>query len=339
MTDDAPNALHGLLASCLDEDRATRLAQMLAIHPALARAETGRVSRAVIAQALTMALFDALLARVPAARDHVESVVASQRKVVFDHGALRTVASPHCGALPQGDAAFARILKPLGYEVAAVYPLPRIAMTGRAYRHRDYPEDIPQFFVSELHPERFSRPFQEAVARVLSSSRDPLTRRALRLLARLERDHALSMDEAMTLVTDLIVCLDRQHDMPRLDDYETLLRESPEMAWIATEGNAFNHATDRVANVVSLAEAQRQAGRPIKDMIEVSSSGRVRQTAFKAALVERDFIDSDGHLARRTVPGSYYEFITRDPLPDGTGLDLAFDSANAQGIFKMTSTV
>jgi hypothetical protein len=40
---------------------------------------------------------------------------------------------------------------------------------------------------------------------------------------------------------------------------------------------------------------------------------------------------------RRLVPGSFYEFITREPLPNG-GLDLRFDSANAQGIFKMTAT-
>jgi hypothetical protein len=36
------------------------------------------------------------------------------------------------------------------------------------------------------------------------------------------------------------------------------------------------------------------------------------------------------------VPGSFFEFITRAPLPDGSGLDLAFDAANAQQIFAMT---
>jgi hypothetical protein len=39
------------------------------------------------------------------------------------------------------------------------------------------------------------------------------------------------------------------------------------------------------------------------------------------------------------VPGSFYEFITRDRYNDNAGnnkLDLRFDSSNAQGIFKMT---
>jgi hypothetical protein len=40
------------------------------------------------------------------------------------------------------------------------------------------------------------------------------------------------------------------------------------------------------------------------------------------------------------VNGSFYEFITRLPLPEEEGkhgLDLSFDSSNAQAIFKMTA--
>lgn len=70
----------------------------------------------------------------------------------------------------------------------------------------------------------------------------------------------------------------------------------------------------------------------------MSASGRVRQTAFKAQPVSRDFV-TDAGLETRAVPGSFHEFITRDTFVDDTGatrLDLRFDSANAQGIFKMT---
>lgn len=112
------------------------------------------------------------------------------------------------------------------------------------------------------------------------------------------------------------------------------------MAWISTEGNAFNHATDHVADVFATADELRAKGQPIKDKVEVSASGRVRQTAFKAAQVEREFIDADGQRVSRIVPGSFYEFITRDRYTDEAGndkLDLRFDSSNAQGIFKMTA--
>ena len=338
MNDDVTKILHELLTSCRNEACATRLLQTIAIHPMTNNTEPGHVSRAIIAQALTMVLFDDLLSRVPTARDYVNSAIVAGRKIEFDHGALRTVAV-QSGALPQGDGAITRILIPLGYEVAAVYPLTRIAMTGRAYRHSDDPEHIPQFFVSELHPERFSPAFQQAVARTLVSSRDPLMPESRTRLDRLARFHALPIGDAAALVANLAACFGRQHDTPRLDDYDTLLGESAEMAWIATEGNTFNHATDRVADVAAVAEEQRRAKRPIKDTVEVSSSGRVRQTAFKAAMVERDFIGKRGRIVQRQVPGSFYEFITRDPLPDGSGLDLGFDAGNAQGIFKMTSAV
>jgi hypothetical protein len=121
-------------------------------------------------------------------------------------------------------------------------------------------------------------------------------------------------------------------------DYETLKAESAEMAWISTEGNAFNHATDRVADVFATAEAQRVAGRAIKEKVEVSTSGRVRQTALIADKVTRGFIDADGQRVERVVPGSFYEFISRDLFPDSKRLDLAFDTGNATGIFNVTAT-
>ena len=119
-------------------------------------------------------------------------------------------------------------------------------------------------------------------------------------------------------------------------DYQTLFAESKEMAWIATEGNAFNHATDRVADVVAVAARQRQLGRPVKPEVEVSASGRVRQTAFRAAMVERLFVGDDGMLGSVSVPGSFHEFITRAEEAPGV-LDLRFDSGNATAIFQMTS--
>ncbi len=330
-------ALARLLATTIGEPRARALLAAIFVHPPLLEEPGEKVSPAILAQALTMILFDDLLERVPTGRAYVEQVLAEGSKVTFDHGALRTVKGLQTGRLPAGDAAFSRILEPLGYGVAAVYPLDRIAMTGRAYTHRDLPQLIPQFFVSELHPEGFSPGFQKAVGRVLASSRDPVTPEGAGLLAELSTEGALAPDGAARLLVVLTGCFARQHEVPALDDYEILLAESPEMAWIATEGNTFNHATSRVADVAALAAAARRAGHPIKDSVETSSNGRVRQTAYRAAMVERAFLDESGRPVSREVPGSFYEFISRDPLPDGSGLDLGFDAGNAQGIFKMTA--
>lgn len=335
--------LQSLVEHAAGPARADALFRLLKVPPSLLDEPGERVSRAVMAQALNMVLFDELLKRVPDARAYTQDQLDAGRQIVYDHGAVRTVALAGMGALPAGEEAIVRVLRPLGYACNGIYPLDRLRMLGRSYVQQDHPEEIAQFFVSELYPERFSDAFQKAVLSVTRSSRDPLSASAAQVLAELEKKGSISLQEGARALPELAACFDRQHDIPSLADYESLLAESPEMAWIATEGNAFNHATDRVEDVHRLADEQRSLGRDIKDAVEISQSGRVRQTAFRAAQVWREFRASDGAIVRKQVPGSFYEFITRLPIVDGSSgksrLDLAFDSSNAQGIFKMTVPV
>ncbi len=333
---DPQTALGALLEASLGSRRASALFESLEIHPSLLAARTDKVSQGVLAMAMNMTLFEEVQRRVPAAEAYVQDQVHSGRRVVFDHGALRTVLAPS-GALPEGQQAFTRFLEPLGYALNGTYPLDHLAMTGRAFAHRDLPEAIPQFFLSELHPGRFSTAFQSATARVLATGRDPLPPWAFPLLEELQATGELPWEAALRLLPNLVACFDRQHGPPDLADYETLLAESAEMAWIATEGNAFNHATDRVPDVVTLTQEQQRLGRPMKEDVEVSVSGRVRQTAYRAAEVDRLFRDAEGRLVLHRVPGSFFEFITRQREADGS-LDLRFDASNAQAIFKMTSS-
>jgi hypothetical protein len=166
-----------------------------------------------------------------------------------------------------------------------------------------------------------------------------LTPDAAALLEQLAAEKSLAFDEAVGLLPTLLSCFDRQHPVPALADYELLLAQSAEMAWIATEGNAFNHATDRVDDVEKLTAEQKALGQPMKDKVEVSGTGRVRQTAFTAARVVREFRAEDGSILRKEVPGSFLEFIARDFVPGEAvkTLDLSFDPSNAQAIFKMTA--
>jgi len=330
-----------LLQSVLDPRSLELSLRALHLPRVLDGSDAGRASRSLISLALNVALFGDLLDRVPTGRAYVNDCLAAGREVVFDHGALRTVALAGMGNLPVGEAAITRVLLPLGYRMNDVYPLGRLGMTGRAYTHADHPEVLPQFFVSELHPERFSSAFLAAVRRVTGSSVDPLTAADLQALALLQQQCWLDTAAATRLIRSLLACFRRQHPVPSWSDYQILLAESAEMAWIATEGNAFNHATDRVASIDDLVAEQRRTGRALKPTIESSRSGRVRQTAFRADMVTREFLRDDGTVVQHQVPGSFYEFIQRDFVSDpATGsrrLDLAFDSNNAQGIFKMTA--
>jgi Domain of unknown function (DUF1338) len=334
------SVLRKTLDKIIGSERTERLFKVLVIHPDLAADPGPQVSRAALAQALNMLLFEDLLIRVPAAKTYIEHCLRDGKTVMHDHGAVRTIALEGMGGLPAGQEAITRILRPLGYALNGVYPLERLKMTGRSHAQADYSEDIAQFFISELHPERFSTSFQSAVQRVTATSKDPVTPEAEALLQKLESASSLSIDDAARLLPILVSVFARQHTEPTLSDYETLLAESPEMAWISTEGNAFNHATDRVADVDQLAAEQKSLGQPMKATVETSQSGRVRQTAYLAARIQRKFRTADGALVEKEVPGSFYEFITRLPLPEEDGkqkLDLSFDSSNAQAIFKMTA--
>ncbi|VVE75915.1 DUF1338 domain-containing protein [Pandoraea sputorum] len=333
--------VQSLLVSLIGEARTDALFTTLNSPSILADFEPGRVTRAELAQAMNMALFEGLLARSQNGRTYTEEAIAAGGGVYFDHGALRTVRWDQNGALPPGEAAFTRILRPLGFKLNGRYPLDRLGMTGRAYAHEDAPEEISQFFVSELHPERFSETFQQAVSRVVGTSKDPLTPAAVGQLWELERDGTLPLESAQALLPVIVGAFARQHDVPSEADYELLLAESAEMAWISTEGNAFNHATDRVEDVFALSDAEKAKGRPMKPEVERSRSGRVFQTAYRADTVRREFRGKNGETVTRDVPGSFYEFITRHREYDTANrcwkIDLRFDAGNAQGIFKMTA--
>ena len=324
-----------LVVAHLGKDDARAALDALEIAPFLLAEQGNAVSRAAFAMAMNVILFHDLLARVPTGAAYVADRLASGGRVLFDHGALRTVrfAQGPTGALPPGEDAFTRIFLPLGYNLAALYPLDRLRMTGRAYSHEDHPEAIPQFFLSELHVDRFAPDVVEAAHRVFDSSVDPLNGVAQTLLARMAEAKEAPLAMAEAALPAIIAAFDRQHQPPTVADYELLLSHSNEAAWIATEGNAFNHATDRVPDVAALADRLKAEDKPMKDRLEISATGRVRQTAFRADSVERPFAGGEW----RTVPGSFYEFISRDLDPATGALDLAFDTGNATGIFAMTS--
>ena len=338
MSDKEQSMLTELLCLTMGQEPAHAALGTLDIPDMFANSASSEVRRETCAMALGIMLFADLLERVPSGRGYVEGEAAAGRKVIFDHGALRTIrfAEGQTGALPGGRDAFARIFEPLGYRVVGTYPLPHLRMVGYVYCHEEHPEILPQYFVSELEVAQFDAGFGQTAHRVFAASADPIDDMSLGLLDCFARTGAIGLEEAAELLPILFSAFGRQHGDVRWRDYESLLAISPEAAWIATEGNAFNHATDRVEDVTALAERLRVEGAPIKQAVEVSQNGRVRQTALLADPVRRTFLDDEGALFEREVPGSFYEFITRDLDPETGGLDLTFDSSNATGIFSMT---
>ena len=335
----AERTFRDLLDGLLGVRDAERLLARVAVPEAFKDLEPCQdVPRALVAQALNMVLLARSMSEVPDLARYAEEIAAgaNPRRIFLDHGAVRSVRHVACGQLPVGQASFSRFLEPLGYREAETYPLPGLRMLGHAWRHEDYPEEVAQYFISELNVDAFSPEFQRVVARIVGTSKDPLSEGSKQALSTLALCGSLPCGEAIALIDNLVACFGRHHDPPRWDDYQRLLEESAEMAWIATEGHTFNHATDRIADVDAQAELERALGRRIKASVEVSSAGSVRQTAFEATTVWRPFLDDAGERIERPVPGSFFELISREQRPDGGGLDLRFDASNAQGIFAMT---
>ncbi len=328
-----PGTVRRLVTAVLGDSAAAAALDALDLAPELG-GSGAMVTRAQLAMALNVLLFADIQARVPQAARYVGECVAGGARIVFDHGALRTI-DGETGALPSGFAAFARLLEPLGYRAVGHYPLPRLRMTGRAFAHNDFPAAIPQFFVSELHVSQLPPAAQAAAARVFGTSADPLGAPELALLGALGTAGESSHAVAAAGLPGLARAFGRHHREPALADYEALLAVSDEAAWIATEGNAFNHMTDRVPDVVALAESLKTRRYRLKASVEHSASGRVHQTAFLADRVTRRFGLADGTMVTRDVPGSFHEMITRDADPAG-GIDLRFDAGNATGIFAVT---
>ena len=271
--------LRALVATQLGGERAAALADGLVVHPTLLQ-PADRASRAVIAQALGIILFDDLLGRVPSAAAYAEDRWAGGRHLLLDHAVVHTVAGVACGELAPGRESVARILRPLGYTS------PTTTGGGRMWSHLDLPDDLPRYLVDEVAADGFSDEFAAAAARVVRSARDPLTGLAQVHLDRLGSDGHLPRHAAESLLGELVACFARHHGTPALEDYETLRAESEEMAWIATEGTAWHHA----AVVVDAPPA---------------ASG-----AVMSATIERSFKVGERATVLRTVPGSYLEVIT-----------------------------
>lgn len=328
--------IYSIVREIIGGIRTDEFSHVILVPEAISSFGDENISRAQLSMSLFLVLYADLLERVPHALEYFNRLKSEEETIFLDHGAVRTVLCSRNGELPEGETALNRILIPLGYFHKHTYPLPKLKMTGRSYTHEDLPGLIPQYFVSEFHPEKVGDDnFEKAVISVVETSRDPLSQQILDDLTFIANNKYLPRERSTNFLQEVAAAFSRQHEVPFLRDYETIKAHSAEMAWITTEGNSFNHATDRVADVMELAENERTIGSPIKDTVEVSGSGTIMQTAYKADAISRPFRLDDNEIIQNDVPGSFFEFITRSKLDDGT-IDLAFDASNATGIFAMT---
>lgn len=227
--------------------------------------------------------------------------------IVNDHIAFRTFQDPRIGidrlAIPFLEA---------GYQAADEYHFEAKKLYARHFQHSD--PALPKVFISELLLNEFSGEFRNTIQRMLDQLPD-----------------VASLAEPLCTVG-------RLWDVPYAD-YEILSEQSEYAAWMAAHGFCANHFTVFVNALTTIDSLQalnalllnegfalNQEGGAIKGSPEVY----LEQSSTIASVVDVPF--QDGVHA---VPGCYYEFARRYPLPNGTLFE-GFVAKSADKIFEST---
>ena len=227
--------------------------------------------------------------------------------IVNDHIAFRTFQDPRIGidqlAIPFLEA---------GYQAGDEYHFETKKLYAKHFQHRD--PALPKVFISELLLSEFSGEFRDIIQGMLEQLPD-------------------TQSLAQPLCTS-----GRLWEVP-YSHYEALSKQSEYAAWMAAHGFCANHFTVFVnalktinslqgLNALLLQEgfALNVEGGAIKGSPEVY----LEQSSTIASVVDVPFTDGT-----HAVPGCYYEFARRYPLPNGTLFE-GFVAKSADKIFEST---
>lgn len=224
-----------------------------------------------------------------------------------DHIAFRTFQHPKIGidqiAVPFVEA---------GYMAAGDYHFEEKKLNARHFEHDD--PNLPKVFISELLTNQFSSDLQTSVATLIDQIPDDFAQP---------------------------ICAAGRPWSVSIDAYRELQTESEYAAWMSAHGFCANHFTvsvnhlKSIDSVGSLNQILRDAGFKLNEQggaAKGSPDVFLEQSSTVASKVVVDF--SDGQCE---VPGCYYEFAKRYPMPDGN-LFGGFVTKSADKIFESTDT-
>ena len=232
-------------------------------------------------------------------------------EVINDHIALRTFNTEKLG-IPS----LAKVFLKLGYEKAGEYDFEKKKLNAIHLQHSENP-NYPKVFISELRSELFSDETQQIISDI---------------------DHQVDVE---TVNDDLFVASGRSWDLS-FEQYIQLLRESEYAAWTAAFGYRANHFTVSLNHLTTffmledLNSFLLENGfvlNEVSGLIKGTPAQLLEQSSTMAAPVNMEF-DNANHV----IPGCFYEFAKRYPLPDSGKLYQGFIAASADKIFESTHT-
>ena len=257
--------------------------------------------------ALFQQLWSDYIQRLCPSAEKVHALLQEDEALINDHIALRTFS-----LAPLGIQVLAEPFLQLGYQERGDYLFESKKLTARHYEHPDPSQ--PKVFISQLEVGLCSQELQ-SIVRGMAEQIDT---------SRLTGFEFLSGGRLWVI---------------RYQDYLTLSEESEYAAWLAAHGFGANHFTvsvnqlNRFDTVKGVNDHLRQAGFAINESggeVKGSPDVLLEQSSTMADSVPVSF--SDGV---QVIPGGFYEFAKRYPLPDGK-LYQGFVAASADKIFEST---
>lgn len=244
----------------------------------------------------------------PQARAIHELLAARGEQIVNDHIAFRTFGDPRIGI-----DVLARPFVKGGYAPVDEYQFTEKKLFARHYEHSD--PLAPKVFISELILDEF----------------DIGLRRSVKAL----------IDQIPTALLDdpLLCCAGRPWNIS-YKDYCTLLATSEYAGWMSAFGFQANHFTiyvnalKTIGGLEELNELLKQSGFKLNAQggeIKGSAAEFLEQSSTLASQVNVEFTDGT-----HQIPGCYYEFARRYPLPSGKTFQ-GFVAKSADKIFESTN--
>ena len=230
--------------------------------------------------------------------------------IINDHIALRTFNTKKLGLINIADNFINK-----GYKVINEYDFTKKKLNAI---HLEHTENInyPKVFISELNTELFSENLQNIIAQI---------------------DSQITEEE---VAQELFITSGRTWNLS-FEQYIQLLRESEYAAWTAAFGYRANHFTLSLNHLTTffkledLNEFLLQHGFVLNEtagLIKGTAKQFLEQSSTMAAPVNLEF-DHSTHV----IPGCFYEFAKRYPIPETGRLYQGFIAASADKIFESTN--
>lgn len=246
----------------------------------------------------------------PAAKGIHHIFTDQGENVVNDHIALRTFNHPRLGI-----ESLAKHFKKYGYVEKGEYVFEEKKLYAKHYDHPN--EDLPKIFISELELEKVSPFIRETVNKLVEQIPDSL----------IDNENFVMCGRPWKMSYTL---------------YSELAKESEYASWVAAYGFRPNHFTININKLKKFND--------IKTLNEfVKANGYILNTSggeIKGTLA--DHLEQSSTMASEipvkfddgtyNIPGCYYEFAKRYPLPNGK-LYQGFVAKSADKIFESTNRV